>query len=73
MASAPSAQRLPQPAILAGVAEPDGFDGPDSFDVLNSFAAPTGLDPQLERFLHQASSLLCQWLAQAEAGPPLPA
>jgi len=73
LASAPSAQRLPQPAILAGVAEPAGFDVLDNLYVLNTFAAPTGLDPQLERFLHQASSLLCQWLAQAEAGPPLPA
>jgi sulfinoalanine decarboxylase len=40
---------------------------------LNGFAAPVGLDPQLERFLHQASTLLCQWLGQAEAGSPLPA
>lgn len=57
----PSVQRLPLAPALAGTAE------------LSGFAAPTGLDPQLERFLHQASSLLCQWLGQAESGSPLPA
>jgi sulfinoalanine decarboxylase len=67
LASAPSVQRLPQSPVLADAAELHGFAE------LKGFADPAGLDPQLERFLHQASSLLCQWLGQAEAGSPLPA
>ncbi len=67
LASAPSVQRLPHSPVLADAAELHGFAE------LKGFADPAGLDPQLERFLHQASSLLCQWLGQAEAGSPLPA
>ena len=36
------------------------------------FAPPSGLDPRLEAFLHDASSLLCQWLGGASAGSPYP-
>jgi len=61
LASAPSVQRLSQAPAPAGAA------------ALSGFAAPTGIDPQLERFLHQASSLLCQWLGQAGSAAPLPA
>lgn len=37
------------------------------------FAPPNGLDPRLEDFLQQASSLLCTWLGQTELRGPLPA
>ena len=37
------------------------------------FAPPNGLDPRLEDFLHQASSLLCSWLGQTHSRGPLPA
>jgi L-2,4-diaminobutyrate decarboxylase len=37
------------------------------------FAPPNGLDPRLETFLQQASSLLCSWLGQTQNRGPLPA
>jgi L-2,4-diaminobutyrate decarboxylase len=37
------------------------------------FAPPNGLDPRLEAFLQQASSLLCSWLGQTQTRGPLPA
>lgn len=37
------------------------------------FAPPHGLDPCLESFLQQASSLLCSWLGQTQTRGPLPA
>jgi L-2,4-diaminobutyrate decarboxylase len=48
--------------------QPDG----SRQDGLAFFAAPGGLDPRLEDFLHNASSLLCQWLGAAAGGSPLP-
>ncbi|MFM7313904.1 MAG: pyridoxal phosphate-dependent decarboxylase family protein [Cyanobium sp.] len=61
MASALPAQRL-QPSAPG--------ERPD--EPLPLFAAPDGLDPRLETFLQQASSLLCNWLGQAELRGPLP-
>jgi L-2,4-diaminobutyrate decarboxylase len=43
------------------------------FDALPLFAPPNGLDPRLEAFLQQASSLLCTWLGQTQTRGPLPA
>ncbi len=37
-----------------------------------SFVDPFAVDPALEAFLHQASTLLCRWLGQAGHGTPLP-
>ena len=37
------------------------------------FAPPNGLDPRLEAFLQQATSLLCTWLGQTQHRGPLPA
>jgi len=37
------------------------------------FAPPNGLDPRLEEFLQQASTLLCGWLGQTQNRGPLPA
>lgn len=42
-------------------------------DTLPLFAPPNGLDPRLEAFLQQASSLLCSWLGQTQTRGPLPA
>jgi sulfinoalanine decarboxylase len=39
---------------------------------LAPFASPEQLDPALERFLQRASGLLCDWLARASGGSPLP-
>lgn len=41
--------------------------------MLPLFAPPDGLDPRLEAFLQQASSLLCNWLGQTRSRGPLPA
>ncbi|MFM7086145.1 MAG: pyridoxal phosphate-dependent decarboxylase family protein [Cyanobium sp.] len=45
----------------------------DTAAELAPFAAPSGLDPQLESFLHRASTLLCDWLGRTETRAPLPA
>ncbi len=39
---------------------------------LEPFASPDQLDPKLKSFLEEASSLLCNWLAQASRSTPLP-
>ena len=39
---------------------------------LAPFADPSSLDPNLEEVLHQAASLLCQWLGRAASQTPLP-
>ena len=39
---------------------------------LDPFASPEAFDPGLQDFLHQASDLLCHWLAGASGRPPLP-
>ena len=62
MASVRPVQRL-QPSIVKD----------DPGEALPLFAPPSGLDPGLQAFLQQASSLLCQWLGQAQARGPLPA
>ena len=45
---------------------------PATTEQLAPFASPLQLDPELEAFLHQASTQLCQWLGNAGAGSPLP-
>ncbi|MAS26643.1 MAG: aspartate aminotransferase family protein [Synechococcus sp. TMED187] len=45
---------------------------PSTTEPLAPFASPLGLDPDLERFLHQASSQLCRWLGDAHCRGPLP-
>lgn len=40
---------------------------------LCAFASPETLDPQLQRFLEDASAQLCQWLGTASQRSPLPA
>ena len=39
---------------------------------LDPFASPEAFDPGLQDFLHQASDLLCHWLAEASGRSPLP-
>ena len=46
---------------------------PVSTEPLAPFASPQGLDPELERFLHEASTRLCHWLGDANLRAPLPA
>ncbi|MGC6482305.1 MAG: pyridoxal phosphate-dependent decarboxylase family protein [Synechococcus sp.] len=45
---------------------------PATTELLAPFASPQGLDPNLERFLHDASTQLCRWLGEASTGAPLP-
>ena len=45
---------------------------PSTTEQLAPFASPLQLDPELEAFLHQAATQLCQWLGSANAGSPLP-
>ena len=40
---------------------------------LSAFASSEALDPQLQAFLEQASSRLCEWLGSASKRSPLPA
>ena len=37
---------------------------------LSAFASPEALDPQLQRFLEEASARLCQWMGSASHGHP---
>ena len=52
--------------LLAGKAQPV------STEPLAPFASSQGLDPELERFLHEASTRLCHWLGDANGRAPLP-
>ncbi len=40
---------------------------------LSAFASSEALDPQLQRFLEEASARLCEWLGSASKRSPLPA
>ena len=50
-----------------------GKPQPVSTEPLAPFVSPQGLDPGLERFLHEASTRLCHWLGDAHSRAPLPA
>ena len=63
----PLASALPAPWPAPPTPQDRGFDA------LPLFAPPNGLDPRLEAFLQQASSLLCTWLGETQTRGPLPA
>ena len=49
-----------------------GHRTPATTELLAPFASPLRADPELEAFLHQASSQLCRWLGTAGMASPLP-
>lgn len=60
----------PPPSPLASVPPAQRHAPPPT--ECGSFVDPFQVDPALEAFLHQASTLLCRWLGQAGHGTPLP-